>query len=119
MLLNPYFDEPADFFAWLADGNTGEVELVPLPPNPDAELFCAAAIEHYGLNRKELVDYRWGEYEKYWTFRAVASDPGTSTLLRERSRRMVKKIKVPDTPYAGMIRYFDGLPFADLLSPPP
>ncbi|MFQ5796237.1 MAG: hypothetical protein ACE5JP_14470 [Candidatus Bipolaricaulia bacterium] len=118
LLLNPYFDDPTNFFAWHADENTKEVELIPLPTNPDAEAFCNAAIKYYGLNRKELKDYRWGEYEKYWTYRLVLTDTGLNAIIRERIRQMIEKMKTSKTPYAGMIRYFDSFPFDNLPSPP-
>jgi hypothetical protein len=118
LLLNPYYDEPSKYFAWRADVIKKEVELIPLPGNADAETFCQAAIKYYGLNRKELLDYRWWEYEKFWTYRLYLEEPGLSAVLKNRTRTIIEKMKMPQAPYAGMIRYFNNLPFDELPVPP-
>jgi hypothetical protein len=110
LLLNPYFDEPEEFFAWRTDEVLMEVELISLPTNLDAKAFCDAAIAHYGLNRKKLKDYRWDRYDQYRTFRDVLNDPRLSERTRSLVRQQIEKMKAPDAPFAGMIRYFDSLP---------
>ena len=74
LLLNPYFDDPAAYFAWRADDVLREVEITPNPEspqveiivqaeNPEVEPIAAASIQHYGLNRQtaqspEIPDLR-------------------------------------------------------------
>ena len=87
-----------------------EVELIPLPDNPDAEDFCNAAIEHYGLNRKELRDYRWTRYSPYRFARNVLDDSSMSAERRADALRQIEEMRALDAPCAGMIRYFDSLP---------
>ena len=119
LLLNPYFDDPAEYYAWRADGVKKEVALVPLPTNPESGAFVQAAIKNYGLNRKELRDYRWAEYEKYWTFRASLEAGVLPAPLAAQTQHMIEAMKSATSPYAGMICYFDGLALADLPAPPP
>lgn len=110
LLLNPYFDEPAEYFAWQADDVLEEVELIPTPDNPLAEPFVAAAIEHYGLNRKELKVGRWDFiYEPYRLFKRILSNPMISAETRNDIIKTIEKMKAPGAPFAGMIRYFDAL----------
>ncbi len=107
LLLNPYYDNPAEFFAWRVDDFPGEVELIPMPGNPDARDFCDAAIEHYGLNRRELKEGRWSRYDIYQTFRAILDDPVPSSGTKALARQQIEKMKAQNAPFAGMIQYFD------------
>jgi hypothetical protein len=117
LLLNPYYDDPELYFAWRADNVLAEVELVPVPDDPDAALFCAAAVKYYGLNRKELLSLRWGVYSTYWLFRAFVEDGTLSDELLARTRSMIETMKDGHSAYAGMIRYFDKFPFDALVAP--
>ena len=65
LLLNPYFDEPTQYFAWRADDVLREVEVTPNSENfqvevivntenAEVEPIAAASIAYYGLNRMEL-----------------------------------------------------------------
>ena len=109
LLINPYFDEPEEFFAWRADEVLMEVELIPLPTNPNLKAFCDAAIANYGLNRKTLKDYRWDRYDQYRTFRGVLNEPGLSPETQALVRKQIERMTAPTAPFAGMIRYFDRL----------
>lgn len=117
LLLNPYYDDPEQFFAWHADGVKREVELIPMPGNPDAEAYYRAAVKYYGLNRKKLREYRWGQYRLYWTFRLVLEDAQISPPTQAAVRATVEGMKQASAPYAGMIRYFDKLSFDQLPQP--
>lgn len=114
LLLNPYFDQPEAFFAWRADEVLMEVELIALLTTFDTKPFCDAAIAHYGLNRKSLKDYRWDRYEQYRTFRDVLDDPRLSPQIKALVHKQIEKMKAPNAPFAGMIRYFDSFDFSPL-----
>ena len=65
-LLNPYLSNPVDFFIWEVNS---PIEEITIQPNPISELrFTTAAIDFYGLNRSELKNLRFREYEKTKNF---------------------------------------------------
>ncbi len=74
LLLNPYFDEPADYFAWRADDVLREVEITANPESPQVEPIAAASIEYYGLNRKTLRNDRYTTYEPYRLYKQALTD---------------------------------------------
>ena len=122
LLLNPYFDDPAEYFAWRADDVLKEVEVTPNSENfqvevivntenPEVESIAAASIQHYGLNRKELKGHRYTFYNYYSRCRQILESdwipPGTRTDFIN----VIEEMKAPGAPFAGMIRYFDA-PFS-------
>lgn len=109
LLLNPYYDNPAEFFAWRADKFRREVKLIPMLGNPDAKDFCDTAIEHYGLNRTELKSGRWLHYKYYRFLRNSLDDSSMSTELENEALLLIEEMKAQNAPFAGMIRYFDNL----------
>ncbi len=122
LLLNPYFDEPAEYFAWHADDVLREVEItanresprleiVVNPENPDLEPIAAASIQYYGLNRKELKALRYDFYRSYSVFRITLENDRSPPEIRNEIRNTIERMKSPGAPFAGMIRYFDA-PFS-------
>lgn len=120
LLINPYFDDPAEYFAWRPDDVLKEVEVTPNTENfqievvvnsdnLDVEPIAAASIEHYGLNRQRLKNDRYAEYYKYSTFRRTLEDDWISSETRRINTNAIENMKAPSSPFAGMIRYFDAL----------
>ena len=108
LLLNPYWDNPADFFAWKVDDTIEEVEIAPL--NDDVEKVCDAAEDGFGLNRKELRDLRYRKYSTYRTFKNLIDSGELSQNLLEDVQKQIDSMKTDKALFAGMIRYFDQLP---------
>ena len=108
-LLNPYVDNPEKYYAWRADDNIGEVELVALATNPSSNKFVDEAIKNYGLNRHELKKLRYNEYFKLKIFKDSLKETNISNSLRNRILDAITKMKADDAPFAGMIRYFDSI----------
>ena len=120
LLLNPYFDDPAEYFAWRADDVLKEVEVTPNSENfqvrvivntenPGVESIAAASIQYYGLNRSELKDIRYITYEHYDKYRKLLEGELISQEIRDEIRDTIERMKAPGAPFAGMIRYFDAL----------
>ncbi len=120
LLLNPYFDDPSDYFAWRADDVLREVEVTPNSENllvsvivntenPEVESIALASIEYYGLNRMELRAERYKVYNLYRVFRTTLEDDQTRPKTRYLNRNAIEKMKAPSSPFAGMIRYFDAI----------
>ena len=119
-LLNPYFDDPAEYFAWRADDVLREVEVTPNSEsfqvevivnteNPEVESIAAASIQYYGLNRKELKDNRYNTYEHYNAYKRLLENELISQEIQNEIRNAIERMKAPSAPFAGMIRYFDTL----------
>ena len=120
LLLNPYFDDPAEYFAWRADDVLREVEITPNSENfqveivvntenPNVEPIAEASIEYYGLNRKELRDYRYIFYNYYSEYRQILESDRIPLENRTDIINTIEGMKAPGAPFAGMIRYFDAL----------
>ena len=119
-LLNPYFDDPVEYFAWRADDVLREVEVTPNSENfqvevivntenPGVESIAAASIQYYGLNRMELRVGRYDIYHKYRVFKTTLEDDRIRPETQERNINAIERMKTPGAPFAGMIRYFDEL----------
>lgn len=120
LLLNPYLDDPSDYFAWRADDVLREIEVTPNSENlhvsvivntenPEVESIALASIEYYGLNRMELRTERYKVYQNYRVFKATLEDDRISPGTRSLNRNIIEEMKAPGAQYAGMIRYFDAL----------
>ncbi|UHG94672.1 hypothetical protein [Spirosoma oryzicola] len=106
-LLNPYFDNPDEYYAWKVDPILKQVSMVPVDDN--AVPFVLYAETLYGLNRKELKELRFFFYNLYDVYRLTLEDTGISLLTRERAEAAIESMKHNSAPFAGMIRYFDRL----------
>ena len=120
LLLNPYFDDPAGYFAWHVDDVLREVEVTPNTENfqvevvvntenHDVETVAAASIEYYGLNRLELKDDRYKLYRHYSNYRQMLQIDQLPPELHNSIVNTIEGMKAQGAPFAGMIRYFDEL----------
>ncbi len=103
LLLNPYADDPTQYFAYEADDVTEEVTLVPAATQYQAHV--RAAEEYYGLNRVELKSFR---YKTYKTFQVLhlAAHKMPDPQLRAAIQQRVHAMQADDSLFAGMNRYF-------------
>lgn len=107
LLLNPYFDDPSEYFAWEIDAVLKHVILI--PQKPKYIPYIQAAEKHYGLNRKELKETRYFFYEIYNTLYQILAqniDRISEDTIQQIEDRIIK-MKDKSAPFAGMIRYFD------------
>ena len=106
LLLNPYFDDPAEYFAWRADDVLREVEVTPNSENfqvevivntenPDIEPIAAASIEHYGMNRKELKNCRYNIYQHYRIHKQMLESEQIGPEARSQIRHIIEGMKAP------------------------
>lgn len=104
LLLNPYFDAPAQYFAYEADDITQEVTLV--PTSPRYRKHIKAAEDYYGLNRLELRNLR---YKIYLTFRNLKRALGnlTDEGIKADIRHQLHAMQANEYVFAGMNRYFN------------
>ena len=118
LLLNPYFDEPSNYFAWRADDVLREVEItsdlenlqieiIVQSESSEIESIATASIEFYGLNRKELKGRRYEVYKHYDIYRRTLQNERISQDIRQRIEDTIEGMKAQGASFSGMIRYFD------------
>ncbi len=105
---NPYIDHPEEIFAWEVLAGSREVELVARLGVPGSVAKVDAAERIYGLNRPELKRLRFKHFQFYSVSRQTADEPGVPLVIRDLHLRLIESMTRPDSPYAGMIRFFEG-----------
>lgn len=104
LLLNPYFDDPAQFIAYAFDDIKEEVTIVPV--NGAAKPYIKAMEDFYGINRIELKNLRFRVFTKFRILKKsypVMPDPGLKAEIKAQLDDMVSGRYT----FAGMNRYFD------------
>lgn len=102
--INPYIDDPDDFFEYEFDDVLREVFIIAKDSN--SIKFVEAAEKVYGLNRKELRTLRYKILYHYRIHREVVEST-TSPRLKLLNKMGMDLLKKANSPFAGMIRYFD------------
>jgi uncharacterized protein (TIGR02646 family) len=112
LILNPYFENPADYFAYKPILKNKEVVVVPLKPAHKA--IVEACNRFYGINRQELRDERYRHYATYMTYRYTLSASGLPARLKKQVTRRIAEMTAGPLRYTGMIRYFETKALEDL-----
>lgn len=112
LLINPYFDDPAVYFAYKPILENNEVVVV--PTKPKYENIIKACENLFGLNRKELLDLRFEKYCLYMTLRHTMTDNGISANTRQMTENRLAEMQSNKSAYAGMIRYFETKQLSEL-----
>jgi hypothetical protein len=105
-LVDPYYVDPATLFAWEADDVLAEVRLVPLDNSIEATSAAQAASDYLGINREELRELRWHEFQILSTFKDVLVSGQLTAVLDENVKDMIRDMMADDAPFAGMVRYY-------------
>jgi len=82
------------------------VRLIPKDSTIEATSAVQAATEFLGLNREELCDLRWREYEKVQVFKDVLASERLPAELAQRVKETILDMMANDAPFAGMVRYY-------------
>lgn len=112
LLVNPYFEDPAEYFAYKPILETNEVIVVPLEKK--YANIIKASEELFGINRKELLDLRFQWYCMYMTFRYTLADTNIRKTTRTMSENRIREMSNDNSQYAGMIRYFETMDLKSL-----
>jgi hypothetical protein len=113
LLLNPYFDDPAEHFAWEFDDNKKEVKLRPANNTAFSKKVVQGCLDFYGLNRPELLNLRYTEFRKFRAFKKGLTE-NISAALKAETKAIIKDMLDDRSSFAGMLRYFNYLPLTDL-----
>jgi hypothetical protein len=112
LLVNPYFDDPAIYFAYQPILQNKEILLV--PTKLKYKKVVKACEDFYGINRQELLNLRFQQYCLYMTFRHLLADPNISANSRISCQNRITQMVADTSQYAGMIRYFEKQNLKDL-----
>jgi uncharacterized protein (TIGR02646 family) len=104
LLLNPYFDDPATYFAYEADDTTEEVKIIPAEPKYSNRV--KAAEDFYGINRIELKNVRYSVFTKFRAFK-LAHKALTDSNVKKEVKKQIDDMLSDKYLFAGMNRYFD------------
>lgn len=107
-LLDPYIDDPGEHFAWKVDKVNREVTLVAARASPQSKFVIQCAEECLGLNRETLKRRRYEFWEIADVFRTILTSPDVPADTKNHARRAIEAMRMPEKPYAGMLRYFAG-----------
>lgn len=111
LLINPYLDDPNDFFKWEVDHLMNSVKLAPKNDTDSLHIKMVGASEQdYGINRKELCNHRYDVYLTYAQARLMSEDNQVPVYWREMQRNKRKQMLKPQSAYSGMLLYFETIP---------
>jgi len=114
LLINPYFEDPALYFAYKPVLENKEVVIIAAASKH--KKIIKACEDLFGVNRKELLDLRFQQYLVYMTWRHTLSDRKISKNTRIMTENRLREMQGDKSAYAGMIRFFNtkklgGLPW--------
>jgi uncharacterized protein (TIGR02646 family) len=112
LIINPYLDDPATYFAY--QPILGNNEVLVVPAKVKYKKVIKACEDLFGLNRPELRDLRFQQYCFYMTFRHTLADSGISAGTRAMCQARLTQMSSGRSAYAGMIRYFETVPLEAL-----
>lgn len=108
LLLNPYIDDPNDYFAWEVDHVDGYVKLIPLDQTDDLQKIMVKASEKdFGINRVELCKHRYDTYIIYCGARLMSEDNNIPQVFRVMQQNLWDKLIKAESAYSGMLNYFE------------
>lgn len=107
LLVNPYYNDPADIFEYSVDEVQKEIIINVKTEVNNARKIQKAIVDTYGLNRLELRQLRFEWYDLYYTHKLIINEGSVSASLRDRAIQKIEDLKSDKSPFAGMIRYFE------------
>lgn len=112
LLINPYFQDPTIYLAYKPILENRELMVV--PTEPKYAPVIKACEDLFGINRKRLLDHRFEWYCYYVTLRYTVAELAPGTIARKMNDATLAKLARPKSQWAGMVRYFDQIPLANL-----
>ena len=104
-LPDPYVVDPETFFKWEEDDVLKEVEVRPRTNSARNKRAHKAAVDFLGLNREELMRWRWEKYDLARVFVEFASDASNKASTRQKSEDQLRKMMHNSAEFAAMIRH--------------
>ena len=104
-IIDPYVIDPEPFFSWSADDVLAEVEIRPASNDPTHVAAHAAAEEFLGLNRDELLRWRYAIYDLARTFVTILETPGLPPNVVQMAEDALVDMMDDSAEFAGMVRH--------------
>ena len=107
-LVDPYIEDPEEFYKWEVDPFLKEVRVAVRTKRIRATRAIRAAEDDLGLNREELRRRRWANYEVLSTFADIIErlPADHATEVKAVTAAEIRAMMAPDREYAAMARYF-------------
>ena len=109
LLVNPYYEDPEEIFTYSVDDVLKEVIIEVKPGVKNGKKIQKAIVETYGLNRLELKQFRFEIYDMYATLKMALAANVLPDDVKSRIEDKVTEMQEAQSPYAGMIRFFERL----------
>lgn len=106
-MIDPYIDDPKEYFAYLINDDAKEVEIVEL--NQAIKDIAQGTIELVGLNRKTLLTRRYHALEMYRILREF-SESSSELRFKELSSIGLNFLLSDRSEFTGMFEYFHSRP---------
>jgi len=108
LLLDPYFDDPVDYFKYVIRDDTREVWIDTLYNNNQKKSeIVFYTIRTLGLDRDDLNKNRYNVLERYRIFRELYSTIDIDPRYKKLAEIGLRQLLSQDAEYAAMIDYFN------------
>jgi uncharacterized protein (TIGR02646 family) len=104
-LPDPYNVDPEPLFSWRPDGNLREVEIRPRDNSQRARKAFKAVEQYLGLNRQELLAWRYEVYDTADLLVQSLKSPALDAPLKQRIEAKLQLMMSVEGEFAAMVRY--------------
>lgn len=110
--IDPYLDDPRQYFAYDHDDNVHEVWIIPL--NDTVAGIANSSIGLYGLNRKDLRTKRYQALVNYRALREIVEITTPNSRPHQVANTALQLLLLDDAEFLGMFQYYETIPIAPL-----
>jgi len=104
-LPDPYVQDPEQFFSWEADEVIREVEIRPRSNSARNVRAYGAVKQFLGLNREELMRWRFLTYDLANTLVRIVKDASASPAVHQLAAAKLQDMMKDEAEFAAMVRY--------------
>ncbi|MBK8506154.1 MAG: hypothetical protein IPL46_30525 [Saprospiraceae bacterium] len=106
--IDPYLDDPLDYFAYDHDDNVKEVWIIPL--NNTVSGIALSCIDLYGLNRKDLRTKRYQALFNYRAVREIVEITTPGSRPNRAARASLQLLLMDNAEFLGMYQHYETRP---------
>lgn len=111
--INPYYEDPSEYFAYEFDDFLREVKII--PKNNSVKKYVAESEKVYGINRKELREMRYSAFLDYRILKSILNSTKPIDIeLRIYSEMAFDLMLKGSKGFLGMINYFENFDIDDI-----
>ncbi|MEM6684718.1 MAG: HNH endonuclease [Bacteroidota bacterium] len=105
LCINPYYEDPANYFKYEFNDAAKEVTIIPVSANLKA--YVAEAENVYGINRKELLRMRYVVLFHYRIHRETRDTNSSTSRAYRLANKAILTLLEGKSGYSGMIKYYE------------